>query len=160
DLVIFDEASQIRTEDAVGAVMRGVALVVVGDNKQLPPTSFFVAGEGDLEGEESEAPDSFESVLEACSASGLPTRMLRWHYRSRHESLNTFSNQSFYDGRLATFPVATTAEGRGVSFEHVPEGCYDRQGTRANPIEARRVAELVWGHLRARPERSLGVVAF
>jgi hypothetical protein len=160
DLVIFDEASQIRTEDAVGAVLRGKALIVVGDNKQLPPTSFFLTGEGDLEAEDAEAPDNFESILDAASAAGLPARMLRWHYRSRDEALITFSNAHFYGGRLATFPSAAAAEARGVSFEHVADGVYDRQGSRTNLAEARRVADLVCGRLQAAPERSLGVVAF
>jgi very-short-patch-repair endonuclease len=160
DLVIFDEASQIRTEDAIGAVLRGRALVVVGDKQQLPPTSFFVpSGEIEADADDDAAPDSFESILDACAA-GLPARMLRWHYRSRHESLITFSNQAFYNGRLATFPVATSAEGHGVSFEHVADGCYDRQATRTNVVEALRVADLVFAHLRAAPGRSLGVVAF
>jgi hypothetical protein len=161
DLVIFDEASQIRTEDAVGAVLRGAALIVVGDNKQLPPTSFFLAdAEGELAEEDQESPDSFESILDAASAGGLPARLLRWHYRSRDEALITFSNTHFYAGRLATFPNAAVAEGLGVSFEHVPDGVYDRQGSRANVIEARRVADIVCQRLGATPERSLGVVAF
>jgi very-short-patch-repair endonuclease len=161
DLVIFDEASQIRTEDAIGAVLRGQALVVVGDNKQLPPTSFFMTdAESEFETEDQEMPDSFESILDASAAAGLAARLLRWHYRSRDEALITFSNAHFYGGRLATFPNAARAEGHGVSFEHVPDGCYDRQGSRANVIEARRVAELVWARFKAAPERSLGVVAF
>jgi hypothetical protein len=161
DLVIFDEASQIRTEDAIGAVLRGKALVVVGDNKQLPPTSFFLADtESELEAEELEAPDSFESILDAAAAAGLPSRLLRWHYRSRDEALITFSNMHFYGGRLATFPNAAVLEGRGVSFEYVADGCYDRQGSRTNLIEARRVADIVLDRFKAAPERSLGVVAF
>src|SRR6185503_1957695 len=160
DLVIFDEASQIRTEDAIGAVLRGKALVVVGDNKQLPPTSFFLADtESELEAEELEAPDSFESILDAAAAAGLPSRLLRWHYRSRDEALITFSNMHFYGGRLATFPNAAVLEGRGVSFEYVADGCYDRQGSRTNLIEARRVADIVLDRFKASPERSLGVVA-
>ncbi|HEU5099612.1 MAG TPA: AAA domain-containing protein, partial [Roseiflexaceae bacterium] len=161
DLVIFDEASQIRTEDAVGAVLRGKALIVVGDNKQLPPTSFFIAdAEAELAEEDQESPDSFESILDAASAGGLPARLLRWHYRSRDEALITFSNAHFYAGRLATFPNAAVAEGLGVSFEHVADGVYDRQGSRANVVEARRVADVVCRRLAASPERTLGVVAF
>jgi very-short-patch-repair endonuclease len=161
DLVIFDEASQIRTEDAIGAVLRGTALIVVGDNKQLPPTSFFMAdAEGEFADEDQDAPDSFESILDAASAGGLPARLLRWHYRSRDESLIAFSNARFYAGRLATFPNAAAAEGYGVRFEHVADGVYDRQGSRANGIEARRVADIICQQLKATPERSLGVVAF
>ncbi len=161
DLVIFDEASQIRTEDAVGAVLRGAALIVVGDNKQLPPTSFFIAdAEGEYADEDQDAPDSFESILDAASAGGLASRMLRWHYRSRDESLIAFSNARFYAGRLATFPNASAAEGHGVRFEHVADGVYDRQGSRANQVEARRVADIICRQLTATPELSLGVVAF
>jgi very-short-patch-repair endonuclease len=161
DLVIFDEASQIRTEDAVGAVLRGAALIVVGDNKQLPPTSFFLAdAEGEFVDEDQDALDSFESILDAASAGGLPARMLRWHYRSRDEALIAFSNARFYAGRLATFPNAAATAGQGVRFEHVADGVYDRQGSRANPIEARRVADIVCRQLKATPELSLGVVAF
>ncbi len=161
DLVIFDEASQIRTEDAIGAVLRGQALLVVGDNKQLPPTSFFMTGdEEDLDPEDAELADSFESILDAASAAGLPTWLLRWHYRSRDETLITFSNTHFYDRRLATFPSAIAINGRGVSLAHVADGLYDRQGSRTNLIEARRVADLVVEHLKTTPEQSLGVVAF
>lgn len=161
DLVVFDEASQIRTEDAIGAIMRSQALVVVGDSKQLPPTSFFVASvDGDDNEADTDAPATFESILDACTAVGLPTRMLRWHYRSRHEGLIAFSNEHFYDGRLVTFPLATAASANGVTFEHVADGVYDRRGTRTNLVEARRVADLVCAHVRTTPARSLGVVAF
>ncbi|MEP7189754.1 MAG: AAA domain-containing protein, partial [Roseiflexaceae bacterium] len=142
-------------------VLRCTALIVVGDNKQLPPTSFFMADvEGEFADEDQDAPDTFESILDAASAGGLPARLLRWHYRSRDESLIAFSNARFYAGRLATFPNAAAAEGHGVSFAHVADGVYDRQGSRANPIEARRVADIICQQLTAAPERSLGVVAF
>ncbi|MBS1964596.1 MAG: DUF4011 domain-containing protein [Chloroflexi bacterium SZAS-1] len=160
DLVIFDEASQIRTEDAIGAIMRGRALIVVGDNRQLPPTSFFSTDDTPDEDDETASEEIFESILDATSAAGLPTRLLRWHYRSRDEALITFSNRQFYSARLATFPNAYSAPGRGVHLEHVPDGVYDRQGSRSNPIEARRVADLVIAHWRATPEQSLGVVTF
>ncbi len=161
DLVIFDEASQIRTEDAIGAIMRGRALIVVGDNRQLPPTNFFAAeAEPDPDDDDAADAELFESVLDAASAAGLPTRLLRWHYRSRDEALITFSNRQFYSARLATFPNAAAAPGRGVSFVHVPDGVYDRQASRTNAAEARRVADLAIERWRATPERSLGVVTF
>ncbi len=112
DLVIFDEASQITSEDAVGSIVRGNQLVVVGDTKQLPPTNFFMAqviedtpirSDGD-ERDELQIVD-LESVLDECLASGFPSRRLKWHYRSRHESLIAFSNRKFYDGELLTFPA-------------------------------------------------------
>ena len=159
DLVIFDEASQIRTEDAIGAIMRGQSLIVVGDNRQLPPTSFF-ATDDEPDEDDDAAGEIFESILDAAGAAGLPTRLLRWHYRSRDETLITFSNQQFYNARLATFPNAHAAPNRGVRLEHVPDGVYDRQGSRTNANEARRVADLVIAHWRTNPAQSLGVVTF
>lgn len=159
DLVIFDEASQIRAEDAIGAVLRGRALIVVGDDKQLPPTSFFVAGDAEADDVDDSA-ESYESILDAAGAAGLEARLLRWHYRSRAEALITFSNGQFYGGQLATFPSAASPPDRGVRLEHVPDAIYDRQASRANPAEASRAADLVVAHLRATPERSLGLVAF
>ena len=154
DLVIFDEASQIRPEDAIGSIIRGRQVIIVGDTMQLPPTDFF----REVLEEEEDIPD-LESILDECS-SCLPQRMLRWHYRSEDESLIAFSNLHFYGGRLFTFPSASSVEGRGVSFVHVPEGCYDRGASRRNLPEAAKVADLVIQHFRERPGLSLGVVAF
>jgi very-short-patch-repair endonuclease len=166
DVVIFDEASQIRPEDAVGAIMRGAQVVVAGDERQLPPTSFFSSLTPDS-GEEwdEEAPEVYESILEACLSAGVTPKLLRWHYRSRDERLIAFSNRFIYDGRLITFPGARQDElGRGVSLVHVPDGVYDRSGTRTNQVEAARVVELVLDHAAAwvqrRHQYSLGVVAF
>jgi len=157
DLVIFDEASQVRPEDAIGSIMRARQVIVVGDNKQLPPTSFFRGEAGD----EDEAAEDLESILDECTALNIRQQMLLWHYRSRHESLIAFSNRHIYDGRLFTFPSPGREEGEwGVSLVRVPDGVYDRAGTRANPVEARKVAELVFEHFSRSPERSLGVVAF
>ena len=131
NLVVFDEASQIFTEDAIGAVMRGNQLVVAGDEKQLPPTSFFQASQvddsdGDEEEDDSTEQPDYESVLAACSTV-LPQKRLRWHYRSRHEGLIAFSNARFYESRLVTFPSANDAESdMGVRWVPVPDGVYDR----------------------------------
>ncbi len=156
DLVIFDEASQVRPEDAVGSIMRGGQTIVVGDSKQLPPTSFFqtTAGEDD----EVEAED-LESILDECSAVGIGHHMLLWHYRSEHESLIAFSNRYIYDNRLYTFPSASRGE-HGVSYVKVADGIYDRGGSRTNVAEARKVTELVFEHFTRTPQRSLGVIAF
>lgn len=159
DLIVFDEASQILPEDAVGAIYRGQQLVITGDNQQLPPTTFFQQGADDG-GEDDDTP-LFESILDACLGAGVSQQMLRWHYRSQHEHLIAFSNETYYDGRLFTFPSATLDDpALGVRFHHVPDAVYDRGGRRDNPREAEAVARLVLEHFRQTPEKTLGVIAF
>ncbi len=164
DVVIFDEASQVRPCDAVNAIYRGGQLIVAGDERQLPPTSFFDRLTHDaetLDDEEDEPLDEFESVLKLCRSGSLQPLGLRWHYRSRHESLITFSNYEFYEGKLITYPGALeTSPDLGVALFHVPEGVYQRGGARDNPIEAQRVVERVLYHATNHPESTLGVVAF
>lgn len=162
DHVVFDEASQIFPEDAVGALVRGRQVVIAGDDKQLPPTTFFQQVLDDEEDDEMEdEPASFESILDAALGAGLSQRLLRWHYRSRHEALITFSNQRFYDNRLITFPSPWLENPKlGVEFKHVPDGVYDRGGRRDNRREAEVVADLVLEHFRKQPDKSLGVIAF
>ena len=123
DLVIFDEASQVRPVDAFGAVLRGTQIVVVGDSKQLPPTSFFDAlvGEEDPEDDNLVVTSDIESLLGLMASQAAPQRMLRWHYRSRHQSLITISNEQFYDNRLVVFPSPDAARrGLGLTFHHLP----------------------------------------
>jgi hypothetical protein len=160
DLVVFDEASQITPEDAVGAIYRGRQAVIVGDDKQLPPTPFFQQNALDDEDEtEEEAPAVFESILDACLGAGLRAQLLRWHYRSRNEGLIAYSNRHFYDSKLVTFPAASAAG--GVEFRHVADGVYDRGGRRDNRREATVVADLVLEHVRAHGDKkTLGVIAF
>jgi very-short-patch-repair endonuclease len=162
DLVIFDEASQVRTEDSIGAIYRGRQIVVCGDDKQLPPTSFFeeiLSDEFYEHGEETF--DEYESILQACAVAGMRQQMLLWHYRSRHESLIAFSNHQFYGDKLVTFPSAVEeSQELGVKFIHVPDGVYDRGGKRDNKREAEKVLELVKAHFRECPTKSLGVVSF
>ncbi|MEV1091968.1 DUF3320 domain-containing protein [Streptomyces microflavus] len=162
DVVIFDEASQVLPQDAVNSVYRGSALIVAGDQKQLPPTSFFSAGgDGDDDDEwDEESTDNFESVLDACKASGVLRGLpLRWHYRSRHENLIAFSNNEFYDNTMVTFPGAyEQSPDLGVEFFKA-DGVYDRGGRSNNPGEAAAVAQRVIHHFAARPGLSLGVVA-
>ena len=157
DLVIFDEASQIRPEDAVGTIMRGKQVIVVGDSKQLPPSSFFESiGIDGFDGEV-----DLENILDECSTIGLTAKPLLWHYRSRHESLIAFSNYHFYDNRLNTFPSSHLDEDElGIEFVYVSDGIYDRGKSRRNVVEARRVAKIVFEHFEKSPTRSLGVVAF
>ena len=167
DLVIFDEASQVHTEDAIGAIMRGKQVIIVGDTQQLPPTSFFSTSlnddEYDVDSDDTSTDyeiGAYESILEEASTV-LPERSLRWHYRSRHEHLIAFSNIKIYNSQLITFPSSTeTAPDCGVEYIHVRDGVYDRSGKRNNVIEARRVADLVFEHFMKYPKRSLGVVTF
>ena len=165
DLVIFDEASQVRTEDAIGAVMRGKQVIIVGDNKQLPPTNFFATATSseDFDNEEDDEIDdtgAYESILDEALKS-IPERSLRWHYRSRHEHLIAFSNAKIYNYDLITFPSnIDKAQDNGVEYIHVANGVYDRGGKRNNINEAMRIAELVFEHIRKQPNRSLGIVTF
>lgn len=162
DLVIFDEASQIPAPEALGAILRGRQVVVVGDSKQMPPTNFFGQSVelSDEEADESATAD-VESILGMMKARGMPERMLRWHYRSRHHSLIAVSNDQFYDNQLLIFPSpGVHPEARGLSFRHLPETHYDRGGSRTNAGEARAVAEAVIQHAQETPQLSLGVVAF
>lgn len=165
DMVVFDEASQVHTEDAIGAIMRGKQVIIAGDTKQLPPTSFFAATTSDSDfdvdmADEVEESNVFESILdEACTI--LPDRTLKWHYRSRNESLIAFSNAKIYNHNLITFPSPTEGEkDNGVEYVFVENGVYDRGGKKSNMQEAIKVAELVFEHIRTNPNRTLGVITF
>lgn len=162
DAVIFDEASQVTPADSINCVYRGDQLIVAGDQKQLPPSSFWDRSTGgdDDEYEEGQL-DEFQSVLDlAKGAGGLRSLPLRWHYRSQHEDLITFSNYSFYDGKLITFPGAVhDAPDLGVALFH-GDGVYRRGGPNDNPREAERVVERILFHARNNPSLTLGVVAF
>lgn len=166
DVVIFDEASQVHTEDAVGAIMRGKQVIIVGDENQLPPTDFFRSSLSD-ESEEDNSEDyyengSYESILvEASTAAGFANIGLRWHYRSRHEHLIAFSNKKIYGNQLITFPsVVPDAPDMGVEYIKVEDGLYT-QKARTNIKEAQKVAELVLSHFeKYGNSRSLGVVTF
>ena len=175
DLVVFDEASQIRVADAVGALGRARAAVVVGDSKQMPPTSFAEPSSGG--DESSDFPETTvedeESILSECVQARVPRQWLSWHYRSQDESLIAFSNNQYYENRLSSFPAPTHGQssaepdGRGVSLVRVP-GTFHRSNAgrllRTNPIEAkaivaeiRRRFDLVpkWGTARTSSRRSV-----
>ena len=160
DLVVMDEASQIRPEEAVGAIARAKQLVVVGDPKQLPPTNFFqrVLGGEDDDSEEDEmtALEESESILEAAMPVFSPIRRLRWHYRSRDERLIKFSNHEFYDNDLVVFPSAFPGDpAYGVRLKRVPSGVFLG---RKNVNEAICVVDEVVNHMKSNPDESLGVV--
>ncbi len=163
DLVVFDEASQIPVWDSIGAIARGREVIVVGDSKQLPPTSFFNTIDGEDESEvEDFAMDDMESILKECNASGIPAMRLRWHYRSRHESLIAFSNHHYYQNQLHTFPSPQECSAElGVTFRYVAAGVYDRGGSRTNRVEANEVVNEVVRLLSgSETPDSIGVVTF
>ncbi len=163
DLVVFDEASQVKPVDAFGAIRRGKQSVVVGDSKQMPPTKFFESLTDSDEDADVERVSDMESILSLFLAKGAPERMLRWHYRSRHDSLIAVSNNEFYDNRLVVFPSPGGNEAaRGLRFHHLPDTAYDRgkTKTKSNPAEAKAVAMAVIEHAKMYPDLTLGVIAF
>jgi very-short-patch-repair endonuclease len=172
DVVIFDEASQIKPEDAIGSIVRAKQMIVVGDSKQMPPTSFFdrMTGADELDGEtdddyEAQALGEQESIL-ALATARIPEkspnrRDLRWHYRSKHQDLIATSNRLFYKDRLIIFPAAvrSTPES-GLLLRHDPDTVYARGASRKNEREAKAVVEAIINHIKQTPDRTLGVVAF
>lgn len=163
DLVVFDEASQIGTHDAIGAIARGAQVVIVGDSKQLPPTAFFARSTADDEVEEEGDVADLESILDEAIAGGMPEQSLGWHYRSRHQSLIEFSNRHYYGDLLNVFPAA---RGRvpelGVKWHYLPDGVYLFGKDRTNPVEARALVDWLVTELKqvAPGTRTFGIVAF
>lgn len=173
DLLVIDEASQVRPEDALGAIARARQIVVVGDQKQLPPSSFFDRLVADEDADEDEPEDgeedllggaaalgSLESILSLCEARGLSSRMLQWHYRSRDPSLIRVSNREFYEDGLILPPSPLQKDpAYGLIFTKV-DGVYDKGGKRDNRKEGEAIVKRVAEHARAHPDQSLGVVTF
>ena len=174
DLLVIDEASQVRPEDALGAIARASQIVVVGDKKQLPPSSFFdrlmADDEDETEGDdENVGPDmldgaarviDMESILTLCEARGLPGRMLKWHYRSRDPSLIAVSNHEFYENDLILPPSPLQKDpAYGLCFTRV-DGVYDKGGRRDNRREGDAIVDRVTDHARLNPSQSLGIVTF
>ncbi len=158
DVVIFDEASQIRTEEAVSSIMRAKQVIVVGDDKQLPPTFSFTKFDAD-EDEDSNGEGDYESFLVECGKF-MRSFTLRWHYRSQDESLISFSNEHFYNSKLITFPNPIKDENRGVHFHYVADGVYDRGSRKpVNQREAEEVAKLVLRQVQS-SQQSVGIIAF
>ena len=163
DVVIFDEASQITTWDAIGAIARAKQSIIVGDPKQLPPTNFF--GRSDESEDETEGMiDDMPSILDEVADAGIPTRRLDWHYRSRDEALIAFSNHFYYNGGLVTFPAPSTGS-NAVQF-HKIDGTYARGAGRTNADEAKAIVNMVRKRLTSwlnKPEDerpTLGVITF
>ena len=184
DVVLFDEASQVPLEESVPTLYRGAQVIVVGDQMQLPPTNFFsaksITDEEGLVVEENGERVSYELDSDSLlnhAARNLPSSMLGWHYRSRSESLISFSNWAFYDGRLLTVPEHRLSVpepqqpiehagpaaalqrliSRPVSFHLLQDGVYENT---CNRREAQYIAELVRGLLQRRSGLSIGVIAF
>ena len=160
DVVIFDEASQIRPADAVSALLRASRAVIAGDDRQMPPTSFFDAADDDddddIDEDDTALVRGFESILDVLGVLLRPY-MLTWHYRSRDERLIAFSNAEFYGGALTTFP------GVGIDgcitqqlVDHHPG---ERIDTRSNDREVAAAVEHMVQHARTRPAESLGLIA-
>lgn len=157
DLVIFDEASQVPTCKAIGSIVRGKEVIVVGDPKQLPPTTFFSS---DFKDDEHYEVEDLESILDDCLALGMPENHLLWHYRSNHESLIAFSNAMYYDNTLLTFPSPNELNSK-VSFRYV-DGIYERGGSKCNKKEGDELVSEVIARLKnpATRTQSIGIVTF
>jgi very-short-patch-repair endonuclease len=160
DLVVMDEASQLKPEDAIGVVARGGQLIVVGDPKQLPPTDFFqrldIEDSEDIPEDDRAAVEEGESILDVAMSIYQPARRLRWHYRSRHESLIAFSNNEFYQGDLIVFPTPfPKREDLGVRWHGISYPVYEN---RKNVPEAQAVVDAVINHMHCHADESLGVV--
>ena len=157
DIVVFDEASQLPTCKAVGVLARGTEAVIVGDPKQMPPTSFFSSNTVDEDELETE---DLESILDDCLALNMPQAHLLWHYRSRHESLIAFSNREFYENKLFTFPSVNDRASM-VTLRHI-DGSFDRGKSRTNRAEAQAVLDELLRRYRdpVLSKQSIGVVTF
>ena len=157
DLIVFDEASQMPTYEAVGAIARGKNVIIVGDPKQMPPTSFFSVNTIDEDNIEME---DLESILDDCLALSIPSKYLLWHYRSKHESLIAFSNSEYYDNKLMTFPSPDNIESK-VRIVNI-NGYYDKGKSRQNRAEAQAVVDEIARRLRSEElrKKSIGVVTF
>ena len=157
DLVIFDEASQMPTCEAVGAIARASSVIVVGDPKQMPPTNFFGSNNFD---EDNVDKEDLESILDDCLALSMPSQHLLWHYRSKHESLIAFSNAKYYENKLLTFPSTDDIVSK---VRHVPvAGHYDKGKSRQNKFEAKAIIDEVVRRLSDAElaTKSIGIVTF
>lgn len=166
DLLVIDEASQVRPEDALGSIARAKQIVVVGDQKQLPPTSFFSRlTDNEEEEEDMVEATAMESILSLCEARGLNESMLEWHYRSKDPSLITVSNEEFYNNRLILPPCPTESDDNfGLKLVRVP-GVYSTLEQRngrptTNRVEAEEIATRLKELAQTRPYFSVGIATF
>jgi very-short-patch-repair endonuclease len=165
DYVIFDEASQVKPVDAFGALLRATNAVIVGDEKQLPPSNFFTQTDEDGDYDENAIynnANDMDSVLDLFCTQNAKRTMLEWHYRSKHESLVAVSNKEFYKGKLIVLPSnAPQSKEFGLLLAHHPEAYYNGGGK--NEAEAMEVVKAIYEHAIKFPDpnkSSLGIVAF
>lgn len=158
DVLIIDEASQLKPEEAIGSFLRAKQAVIVGDPKQLPPTSFF---DVKTDEEEETALDNIESILDISIEQFRNVKKLKWHYRSKHESLIAFSNEKFYNNELILFPspYRSNNDELGVYHTYVSKAVY-YSGQRYNPIEAEQLIEYLKNQIKKYPDKSIGIVTF
>jgi hypothetical protein len=167
DVVIFDEASQCRLEEALPVLVRASRALIAGDPHQLPPTRFFESGfvrSGDDEDEDDATEQSLfeahqsqvEDLLTAALNLSVRQCYLDVHYRSRAAELIAFSNQHFYARRLVPIPTppAVTRDGGPAVVLHRADGTYEG---RRNPAEADAVVAIVRELLAREVPPSVGV---
>lgn len=156
DMIIFDEASQVRVEDAIPSIYRARSMVVVGDTKQMPPTNFFSASEY-VDDDDDDEIELTSSILDL-ALQIYPSEVLEWHYRSRSESLIAYSNRAFYGGRLIAAPNPYfLTEGDVIKFHQIEEAYFNQKD--GNITEAETIAERVSELLKENPKQSIGVIA-
>ncbi|MAC84779.1 MAG: hypothetical protein CL624_11670 [Arcobacter sp.] len=163
DVLLVDEASQLRPEEALGVIARAKQIVIVGDPKQLPPTSFFDTIKDDTDNDEDTIVDESESILDTCINLYSPVRRLKWHYRSQHESLIDFSNKKFYDNDLIVFPSPSglNSDELGIKHTYLPDAIYQSGSSqRFNKLEAKILVEQAEYQMKRYPDRSLGIGTF
>ncbi|MCP4074354.1 MAG: AAA family ATPase [Hyphomicrobiales bacterium] len=179
DVVIFDEASQIPVEEALPSFVRAPQSIIVGDDKQLPPSNYFNSSSQDEDFDDVDLDFELnQDSLLTLAGEKIPGTMLKWHYRSRQESLIAFSNASFYDNDLLTIPSSAPLYSsrkieiedpanakpaiedildRGLSFHHLPNAIYT---ARSNEVEAIYIAKMIKELLSKNTGKTIGVVAF
>lgn len=166
DTVIFDEASQLPIEECIAAIIRAKNIVVAGDSKQLPPTSFFKKTYINNDEDEEICDidviknEDMESLLDQCAIANFPQCPLKWHYRSKHEHLIAFSNVYMYENSLYTFPSNQENDNNEYGVKLVPVVSNKSELVDMRIDEARQIAKAIIEHAKARPNKSLGVVAF
>lgn len=163
DVLLVDEASQLRPEEALGVIARSNQIVIVGDPKQLPPTSFFDTMKDDTDNEDYTIVDEAESILDTCIDLFSPIRRLKWHYRSQHETLISFSNQQFYDNDLIVFPSPSSVHSSelGVKHTYIENAIYQGGASqRYNKVEAKVVVEHIAKQMKDFPNKTLGIGTF